>query len=108
MLEKHESESLAYWHRALTRLVEIRGWDRANCLTHPYADDRDRYEAWLVDSLLWTIEEIQAARPVTAVRGLLQAAGYSGHLSGFPGPSASDCFLTLRNIFERILGRDRQ
>ena len=36
--------------------------------------------AWLADSILWSIEELEAQQPIYALRGFRQALGYAGEL----------------------------
>ena len=71
------------------------------------ADSRDyknRYTAWLYESLVWTIGRIREERNHEALRGFCQICDYSGRLKGFwPDPLTGDAYLTLRNHFEDLL-----
>jgi len=68
------------------------------------AQPKDRYKAWLYDSLVWTIGRIRQGYPHEALRGLLQMCEYRGHLGGFwPDPMTNDAYSELRNHFEAVL-----
>jgi hypothetical protein len=57
-----------------------------------------RNQAWLRESLLWTIDELEAGRVHYAFRGLLQVAQYSANGEG--DSIAMDAFRTLKADLE--------
>lgn len=72
----------------------------------------ERKAAWLADSILWTIEELEAHQPIYALRGFKQAHGYSGELwvmaladktERVSTSALRDALVSLGNAFEDIL-----
>lgn len=69
-----------------------------------FESDKDRYTAWLAESIVWTIVRIRAGDNREAIRGLLQASDYCGRIGGYwPTTHLGDAFIALRNHFEDAL-----
>lgn len=99
------SASVSYYRDRLARALETMGVDRVDGQVPPsgYADEKAKWSAWCIDSLLWACEQFLQGRSTLALRGLLQATGYCGELGGFwPCPLAADATIVLRNAFEEI------
>ncbi len=101
----------SYAKRSLWRFFEVNGIPRTEPegrnggridITFPYATDAERKNAWLHDSLLWTIEMIEAGELKLAFRGYVQATGYRAEVPGHGGSNASDLWSALRNYFEAV------
>jgi len=69
--------------------------------TPTFATAFTRNQAWLRESLLWTIDELEAGRTHYAFRGLLQVAQYSANGEG--DSIAMDAFTTLKSDLENAL-----
>jgi len=110
-LDANVVDSLKHYHRSLTRGLEMMGVERKDRVIDPKIearlmdDHKELKRVWLRDSLLWTIEELLAERPIYAFRGLLQAAGYAGEVGH--NAHTQDAFLCVRNAMEDVLKEGR-
>lgn len=102
----HRSLSLAFERIAPEGVTRINGRLEGDG-PHSIPDPVVKFEVWLLDSMLWTIEELVAGRAVYALRGLVQVAGYRGRLEGLgkPNHSTSDAFLVVKNYVEEIIAK---
>ncbi len=106
------SRDWSYDKRYLWRFFEVNEIERTQPegrsggrldINFPFANDGERKRAWLHDSLLWTIEMIEAGEIKLAFRGFIQATEYAGELyPGRGGTNASDLLISLRNYFEGV------
>ncbi len=100
---KHDFE---YNKRGLTRHLERMGLERKDrfLLERPWADRKEQISAYLRDSLLWGIEEMEAGRPIYALRALVQASGYAG----FVGHDSitGDALNALKNAVEDVMPQE--
>lgn len=65
---------------------------------------RAQTEAWMRDSLLWSIEEFDAGHPLYAFRGYAQACGYAGELGGWG--YEQDTRTALHNALEDVIRQE--
>lgn len=108
------ADRLASYHRSLSLAFEREapeGVTRENGRLegdHLMIEDRVlKTRVWLIDSLLWTIEELVAGRAVYASRGFLQATGYAGVLDGLGARyyTAADAFIVIKNLLEDFIAK---
>ncbi len=101
----------SYDKRYLWRFFEVRGIPRTQPegrnggrvdINFPYENRGEQMLAWLHDSLLWTIEMIEAGEIKLAFRGFIQATGYRAEAPGHGGSTASDLCIGLQNFFEGV------
>ena len=80
----------------IEKLEEVNSWAVANA--------KERYTAWMNESLVWTIDSIRRGRNAEAIRGYLQVVDYASRLSpGFWPSHVQDAFIVLRNHFEDLI-----
>lgn len=104
------AESLAYYERAAERSLMRMGLTRQavrdGLPEDVMLDPKLRYEAWLWDSIAEACRLFARAERddnVVALRCLFQVCDYCGRLGHWPGPTAADAYLTLRNHAEDLL-----
>jgi hypothetical protein len=99
-------DSDGYYERALARTL-VQRWDIEDPKTvtfREYTSDGERFEAWLVESLLTGIKAFKKGDSKLAMRCYVQACHYQGRIGGcWPGPMASDAAGELRNGLESKL-----
>lgn len=108
------TESLRRYQRNLTRELEHEapeGITRVNGRLegdHMLLEPKTKYKVWQIDSLLFAIDELLAARPLFAFRAIVQASGYAGKLEGMGAQPYSsllaDAFSTIKNAIEDHIG----
>lgn len=97
--------TLQRYKAGLERYFEKRGFTPSEATAREYETPGDKYEAWIHETLLWSIARVEAGEVKEAFRGLLQAREYRGAKGGFwPNPMVSDCAIELQNEIERVLG----
>lgn len=100
----HRSLSIAFERVAPEGVARINGRLEGD---HAIEDNATKFSVWVLDSMLWTIEELVAGRGVYALRGLLQVAGYRGRLEamGCSITSTSDAFIVVKNFVEETIAK---
>lgn len=98
---EYESIELSRLTGMLERELVRRGVSVETILTHTFDSDRERFEAWAVESMLFSARQLRIGDRVAAMRGLFQAFEYRGRLGGFmPGPHLSDALAELKSQLE--------
>ena len=100
-MKKHD---LGSWMRRLWYWFENHGinrGDRGAFISMEFESEKIRKQAWLYDSLLWGMEELEAGRLRLAYRGLIEAAQHAevvghDHVTG-------DAFTVLKIACEDTL-----
>lgn len=107
-------DRLAYYHRSLTLAFDREAptgvTRKGGRLDGDYLmidDQVVKFRVWLIDSLLWTIEELSAGHAIYAFRGYVQACGYAGRLEGMGHSyyAPADAFTVIKNVFEDLVGK---
>jgi len=78
----------------IEKLEEVIAWAAEN--------PRERYTAWMNESLIWTIDSIRRGRNAEAIRGYLQVVDYASKTGWWPS-HVQDAFIVLRNHFEDLI-----
>ena len=97
------------YRRGLARIVESHGATLDDVLTPNYASDKDRFIAWMAESLAAGFRQLEEFdEPHVAMRCLCQAKEYKGRLGGFVGYAiVDDAMCVLQCELERALRGDR-
>lgn len=99
-------DSDGYYERALARTL-VQRWDIEDpkaVTFREYPTAKERYEAWLLESLMSGIRYFKEGDYKVAMRCYAQACLYQGLIGGYwPGPMASDAAGELRNGLESRL-----
>jgi len=67
--------------------------------------ERERWEALLYESCVWTIGRVRTGCDHEALRGLLQMSAYCARIGGFWPVAMGDAYIALQNHLERALRR---
>ena len=100
-------DDIARYKRAMAyRMSAVWGLEPATprVLSYDYPSAKDRYDAWLHDSLYTAFDDLEKGDVLLAFRGLLLARQYVGMCGGFnPGGHSGDAAGALRNEIERVI-----
>ncbi len=93
------TKSPEHYVRMCYRILESTGATADTVLSHQFATDKARFEAWTAESILYAL---QAKTQVARLRGLLQAKEYVGRLGGWcpGGGTLSDAMTWIQHQVE--------
>lgn len=100
MLTDHQRESVRYYKASAERFLTARGFD-VRKLPVQFENPKERFEAWLAESLHYAVDAISRGERKLALRALLQAHEYRGRIGGYwPSPTFSDAAVFVQQRLE--------
>jgi hypothetical protein len=77
------------------------GLNLSDVTAHTFSDDKARWHAWTLETLIWTCARLIAGENKEALRGYAQAREYRGRNGGFwPSGICADAASEIQNEIE--------